>query len=141
VLEYRQGLPRDGGVCSRIQSRRASASSHLTPLHFWLSGDQCSVQSFRVRYTYTYTTLMRLYRSLTRKKRIRYVTKLRFPPAARVALFGCAAAAGSISRPLTPSTTDRARAARDGPCSHTHPPRRAGSRPGNTGAAFAAVFA
>jgi hypothetical protein len=96
-------------ACSRIQSRRASASSHLTPLHFGLSGGRCNVQSL---YTYT-NALVSISHEETE---IRCVTK-GFQQA-RVVLFGCAAAAGSISRPLTPSP-DRARAARDGPCTHT----------------------
>jgi hypothetical protein len=96
-------------ACSRIQSRRASASSHLTPLHFGLSGGRCNVQSL-----YTYTNALVSFSH--EEKEIRCVTK-GFQQA-RVVLFGCAAAAGSISRPLTPSP-DRARAARDGPCTHT----------------------
>lgn len=50
----------------------------------------------------------------------------------------CAALFVSSSSQLPPT-----RAARGGPCTHTHTAdlvRRAGSRPGNTGAAFAAVF-
>jgi hypothetical protein len=50
----------------------------------------------------------------------------------------CAALFASSSSQLPPT-----RAARGGPCTHTHTAdlvRRAGSRPGNTGAAFAAVF-
>lgn len=148
-------------ACSRIQSLRVWSACMFVCAHASLPPNpypwcgQCNIQKLQSHlsiylsiYTVTYANAGIL--SLCGTEKIQSQNRCLSPSIGTRVLYykrgrlasdpalRCAALFASSSSQLPPT-----RAARGGPCTHTHTAdlvRRAGSRPGNTGAAFAAVF-